>query len=610
MVIEIPEGYVVSENENVLGLLASRVAQYPDQKLIEYKQNDQFLSITAREFDQKVTAVAKGLISLGLDPRSKVAIASRTRFEWVLLDFAIFKAGCITVPIYETSSTEQIRHILSDAQISIAFVENAQMAEKFKTAGASNMRIFENGAVDELIALGENIADSQLDIRVTDTKAESIASIVYTSGSTGTPKGVIINHKAYVAVCRNAGIALPDVLLAQNTKLLLFLPLAHGFARMVALTVITSNNAVLGLSPDVKELLGDLKTFKPTVLLGVPRIFEKVYNAASHKAGKGIGKQLFQRAAKAAIDWSMQLDQEKRKVTNVVQKTAFDPILYRKIRNVLGGKVQFCVSGGAPLNPRLAHFFRGAGINILEGFGMTETVAPICVNRPENNRIGSIGLPLPGVVCKLAEDNELLINSPFNFLEYNNLPGLSAETLLNSLPDDTTDSSGQTEHLAPKWIASGDLAKIDEDGFIYIIGRKKDIIVTAGGKNVSPVSLESVIDMSELVQYSVVIGDGMPFISALITLDEEGVKNWAERQNRPELTIAEAVSDPAVWAEIRRVIDNANNCVSRAESIRKFVILDKVFSQDDGTITQSLKIRRQEIARLYQEDINKMYRKS
>lgn len=632
MQYSIPEGHQPQNDETVYSILKKRCLEYPLSPLIEYKVCDEslakinlildkpkskigeFESINAIDFEKIVKLVAKGLLKLGVKKGDAIAISSHTRLEWMLLDFAILMIGCVTIPIYETSSKEQIEHILKDSKAKYAFVENEEIYTNMEIAcfdikfKIKNCFIIEKEAIAGLIFKGKSVSDAELLKRISAVKSTDDASIVYTSGSTGTPKGAVISHRAYVAIAYNSGKALPEVLYAKDAKLLLFLPLAHGFARLVAIAMIASNMCILGLSPNIKELLADLQVFKPTVLLGVPRIFEKVYNAASHKAGNGISGFLFARAAKRAIEWSKSLDQSKSTLLENMEKFSYDPIVYRKIRHVLGGKVQACVCGGAPLNSDIAHFFRGSGINILEGYGMTETVAPVTVNRVNANKIGTIGLPLPGVILKIAQDGELLINAVSNFSKYHNLPKVTKETLVKEIGE-TVATSGKTDFPNSTWIKSGDLAEIDDEGFIKIVGRKKDLIVTAGGKNISPSALESTIDAHELVGNSVVVGDKMPYVSAIITLDTDGLNNWAYRNGIKNLTVEDAINNQEVICEIQNAIDKANLSVSRAESIRKFRIINAQFTEDEGTLTPSMKIRRNEIMQKYSSEIKKIYSK-
>ncbi|MDR0950780.1 MAG: AMP-dependent synthetase/ligase [Candidatus Ancillula sp.] len=623
----IPQGYKVKEDESVLSLLNERVKTYPNDVIIEYKKAEKFVKISAIEFQNKINQVAKGLIALGIKKGDKVAICSHTCFEWVLLDLAIYSAGAVTIPIYETSSAEQIKYIRNDSKFKFGFVENEQIAVNFELAGIKTIetKIFDKNVLNEIVVLGEKISDQELESRKKSIKANSLASIVYTSGSTGIPKGVRILHKNYVAIVKDCGLGLPFVLHNPENvqKLLLFLPLAHVFARMICYALLWGEKTVMGLSPNIKELLTDLQDFKPTVLLGVPRIFEKVYNAASHKAGKGPAKTVFKKATEAAIEYSKGLDVFGKNSPHLkilqARRMFFDPLVYSKLREVLGGSVEFCISGGAPLNKEIAHFFRGAGIVICEGYGMTETVAPISVNLPYANKIGSIGLPLPGVKVKIAKDGELLINAGFIFDGYNNNDKLTKETLISNkqiqelsdtqsvLKDQQFESgSVNLKDLQPKWILTGDIAKIDKEGYIYITGRKKEIIVTAGGKNVSPGPMEALIDSNKLVNNTVVIGDKKRFVSALISLDPEEVKNWNEINSEiPDLSLEEACENPAIIAEIQRSVDKANLLVSRAESIRKFVLIPNQFTEANEMLTPSLKIRRHKILENFSDIIER-----
>ncbi|MDR0950741.1 MAG: AMP-dependent synthetase/ligase [Candidatus Ancillula sp.] len=630
---KMPAGYEVADDETLSDLLDVRVKNHPDLNLIEYKTTGpentdllsefgvpaasigDFVGVTARQFQILVNKIAKGLIKLGVEKKSRVVISSHTRIEWCLMDFAIFAAGAATVPVYETSSPEQIRYILDDADVSYAFLENEGIAQNFELAltdgkRSVETRVFEKGAIAELIALGLGVSDGELQDRKNSLNKRDMASIVYTSGSTGIPKGVVLSHEACVSLPYNAAKALPTMLCAPDAKLLLFLPLAHVFARLVAWAMIACNQTILGLSPSIKELLPDLQKFKPTVMLGVPRVFEKVFNAASHKAGTGVAGKVFDRAVKSAIDWSRAIDDPNVKgaLHRKISHQIYDPIVYSQIREVLGGAVKYCVSGGAPLNEEIGHFFRGVGIHILEGYGMTETVGPIAVDRPEANKIGTIGLPFPGTEVRIAEDGELLISSPSCFTSYSHNDELTKETILteDQLPKtikSSTEIFGPVQGGSPYWIASGDLAEIDDEGFIKITGRKKELIVTAGGKNVSPAPMEALIDVNPLVGNSVVLGDKERFVSALITLDPEGIRDWGEDNKikglTPEIALENSEMRPAIEAEIQRSIDKANEQVSRAESIRKFWIIPQEFSEADGTLTPSMKVRRTQIIEKY-----------
>ena len=611
MPFDTPETTPIDKSWTLYDLLCDRVRRAGSDILLEMKDelSGEFESLSAAVVLEKVQNLARGMISLGIKPGDAVAIMAPTSGQWVMLDFAIYACGAVCVPIYDTSSAEQVQFIIKDAKLKFFFAKDLATAAKFEHKHLDG-RIIDEGALPELEALGQSIPLSEIDAIQKTLSAQDVAITVYTSGSTGRPKGVVLQHSAVLSISYDTQTAIPEVILAPGTKLLLFLPLAHGFAHFAQFAIIASSG-VLTLTSSIKELILDLQKVQPTVLLGVPRIFEKVYNAASHKSSSRAAKIIFKRAVKAAVEYSQALDDptltRAQQAAIFAKRNLYDALVYRKIRHVLGGRAQYAISGGAPLNEHINHFFRGAGITILEGYGMTETVAPICVNRPANNHIGTIGLPFPGVQVAVSKDGELLLNTPYTFLEYKNNAKATSETLLDALPE-VNAATKPLKKAHTKWLRTGDLAEIDADSFVKIIGRKKDIIVTAGGKNVSPAPLEALIDADELVAQSVVIGEGKPFIAALVCLEMEEVDKWCERLKRPVFAnMLEASEDAALQAHVARVVDKANLSVSRAESIRRFRIVGTPFSEVEGMLTPSMKIRRTQITDRFAADVQIIY---
>ncbi|MDR3116238.1 MAG: AMP-dependent synthetase/ligase [Bifidobacteriaceae bacterium] len=572
-------------------ILQNRVQRTPNQKLLAYKtESGSWVDITAKTFQKYVISIAKGLLTSGVKKNDKIGIMSKTSFAWVALDFAAWTIGAVTVPIYETSSSHQIEFICNDAEIKILFIENHQMKTqvdlvKGKLKTIKIIRILNEGALNELETIGSSIQDSEIKKIQSKNKSTDIATIVYTSGSTGKHKGVEVQHKAFLAIVYSTNEGLPELLQAPDTAILLFLPLAHIFARFAVLAII-EGVSLLALSGDISALLNDLRYIKPNYIIGVPRIFEKVYNAASQKAGLGIKGKIFKDAAKTAIEYSKSLDENSslQNMANpklLAKKILYDNLVFKQIRAVLGNRMKWAVCGGAALDPDIAHFFRGAGIEVLEGYGLTEITAPAMCNRPGNNKIGTIGLPFSGVETKIAQDGELIIKTPSVFLGYHNDPENTKKVLKNG------------------WLWTGDLAEQDSAGFIKLIGRKKDIIVTAGGKNVSPTALEQIIQSSDLVSHCLVIGDKKPFVAALITLDMDAVNIWAEKNKIKKLRSKDAAKNKAIAAIIQRSVDEANETVSRAESVRKFAVLQDEFTVENKCLTASQKIIRQNILNKY-----------
>ncbi len=559
--------------------------------------------VTAEQFRDQVVAIAKGLVAAGIEPGDRVALMSRTRYEWTLIDYAIWSAGAVTVPVYETSSAEQAEWILSDSGARACFVEAAALGNligefRERVPALEHVWLIEpdqGGAgepLDSLIEAGAAVGQEVISERASAVGASDLASIIYTSGTTGRPKGCELTHQNMLSDVRNAVAGpLSFVTGTEDPGTLLFLPLAHVFARIIQVACIESGLA-LGHCADINALLPALAAFRPTFILAVPRVFEKVYNGAEQRAvsdGKG---GIFRRAAQTAIAYSQALDSPGRPGLGLrVQHALFDRLVYGKLRAALGGRTAYAISGGAALTERLCHFFRGIGVTVLEGYGLTETAAAGTVNRPDRNKIGTVGQPLPGVSIKIAEDGEILIKGPNVFPGYWHNEEATKEVF-------TEDG----------WFRSGDIGELDDEGFLRITGRKKELIVTAGGKNVSPAVLEDRLRSHALISQTMVVGDGRPYVAALITLDADALGPWKERHGKPaDATIASLREDPDLLADVQTAVDDANKAVSRAESIRKFRILDTDFTQESGQLTVKLSIRRSVLAKDFASDIEALY---
>ena len=583
-----------TEKDTIYSLLVDRVSRDPDDLIAQWQDDEtrQWHDVTAGQMQERVREIAKGLIGLGVKAGSMVVIYAATCYEWGVVDFACAAIGAVSVPIYETDSAKQAASIVDDVDPVIAFAgdsSHAQTLDRIRDGrdGLKYVFNFKASGLDAVADFVEAVSDEELDRTIARVKADDMATIVYTSGSTGKPKGAMLSHRNFTHTVLNGYEVLNDMLY-QPSRLLLFLPLAHCFARYIQYVAIGSHG-VVGYIPSAKHLLADLRGFKPTYLLGVPRVFEKVYNAASQKAGAGIQGRVFAKAVDHFVQWSK--DEQDGKGHTLVAR--LEHAFYMKtvgssIRSALGPNLKYLACGGAPLNVDLAHFFNGFdGITFIQGYGMTETAAPCMVNFQDSNRVGSVGHPGCAEV-KLADDDELLIRGASVFLGYYKQPELTAEVLE---PDG--------------WLHTGDLARIDDDGFIYLTGRKKDIIIPAGGKNISPAPMEDTIGTCPIVSHAVVVGDGKPFISALIELDPEMVRSWLSEQGLdPDMPMAEVAQSDAVRAFVQQYVDQANSSVSRAESVRKFVILDEEFSQDKGTLTASMKVVRPKVLERYADVID------
>jgi len=549
--------------------------------------------ITAREFLDDVRAVAKGLVAAGIGPGDRVALISRTRYEWTLLDYATWFAGGVTVPIYETSSAEQIQWILEDSGSRAVVAEGPSHVARVNQVRAAlpdlnHVWSFADNAVDILRRLGGDVSDAELEARRTTAGPGDLATLIYTSGTTGRPKGCMLTHGTFMV---ELGVAVPELRAlfeTEDASTLLFLPLAHVFARIIQVGAVKSRTR-MAHSGDATTLLDDLQAVRPTFILAVPRVFEKVFNTASQRAAADGRGAIFDRAAETAIAYSRGLDRGKPSLAVRAQHAVFSRLVYGRLREALGGRCEYAVSGGAPLGERLGHFYRGIGLTVLEGYGLTETTGALTVNLPEALKIGTVGRPLPGTSVRVAEDGELLFTGGQVFAGYWNNPEATAEVL----EDDG-------------WFHTGDVGEIDDEGFVRITGRKKEIIVTAGGKNVAPAALEDRIRAHPLVDQCLVVGDGRPFIAALVTLDREALPAWAEQRGK-KTDLRHLVDDPELLAEIEQAVQDANKSVSKAESIRKFRILEQEWTEEGGQLTPSLKLKRNVVMRETRDEIAALY---
>jgi long-chain acyl-CoA synthetase len=584
---------------NLTDIILTNAAEAPHKVAFSRRAGDAWQDVTWRDFLTQVTALAKGLTAQGIQPGDRVGLMSKTRYEWTLIDFAIWFAGGVTVPIYETSSAEQVQWILSDSGAVAAFVETPQheaLLSEFRDElpKLDQSWTIERQAVDTLTAAGSAVSDDVLEERRTVAAPGDLATIIYTSGTTGRPKGCELTHGNFlfelgnVVSSADSSATLADVFKDDDAATLLFLPLAHVFARVVQVGVIMARGR-MGHSGDVTHLLDDLGSFQPTFILAVPRVFEKVYNSSSQKADAAGKGKIFHAAAETAIAFSESLDQGRTGVGLRAKHLLFDRLVYGKLRAALGGKVKWAISGGAPLGERLGHFYRGLGLVVLEGYGLTETTAASTVNTPGHIKIGTVGRPLPGVAVRIAEDGEVLIKGPHVFQGYYGNPVATREVM----------SGG--------WFHSGDVGELDADGFLRITGRKKEIIVTAGGKNVAPAVLEDRLRAHRLVSQCMVVGDAQPYIACLVTLDAEALPAWLAQHGKPSLSPAEAAEDPDVLAEIQRAVDDANRAVSRAEAIKRFRVLGVDFTEDNGALTPSMKLKRAVVMKEYAGEVDALY---
>jgi long-chain acyl-CoA synthetase len=593
----IPALAQIGSQASLADVVFRRAASEPQGVALRRRSDDgSWHDVTAAVFRDEVAALAKGLLAAGVGPGDRIGLMSRTRYEWTLIDYAIWAAGAVTVPVYETSSAEQVEWILSDSGARAVFAETAAHASLI---GGIRGRLPDLGEVWEIDGLGElaaggrEVTDEQLDQARAARSADDLATIIYTSGTTGRPKGCELSHRNLLADVRNAVAgALPEVFEIAGGSTLLFLPLAHSFARIIQVGCLESG-AILGHWPDASTLAAGLPEFRPTFLLAVPRVFEKVFSSAQQQAAaSGAKRRIFQASVTAAEAWSRALDEGGRPGAGLrLRHGLYDRLVYGKLRAAVGGRVQYAVSGGAPLGERLGHFFRGVGLTVLEGYGLTETSAAAVVNKPTRNKIGTVGQPLPGVSLQIADDGEILIKGPNVFAGYWQNKAATAETL---------DGAG--------WLHTGDLGDLDDEGFLRVTGRKKELIVTAGGKNVAPAVLEDRLRAHPLVSQCMVVGDGRPYIACLVTLDPEALEHWKKRRGKPAgATAADLATDPDLTAEIQAAVDEANQAVSRAESIRRFTVLDVDFTEENGYLTPSMKVRRGVVAKDFAAQIEALY---
>lgn len=555
-----------------------------------------WVDISAKEFHADVCAIAKGLIASGIGIGDRIGIMARTRYEWSLVDFAIWFSGGVSVPIYETSSPSQVAWNLGDSGAVAVIAESASHENVIRQAAHSenltllkDVWLMEGNGLDILREAGKDVTDAALDVRRTANGLDDVATIIYTSGTTGRPKGCMLTHHNFVELSENALAVLAKDVLSPGSQTIMFLPLAHVFARYISVLAV-AGGAKVGHTPDIKHLLEDLQSFKPTFILAVPRVFEKVYNSAALKAeGDGKGK-IFAAAATTAIEYSRASQDGRVPFLLGAKHALFNKLVYGKLRAAMGGQVHHAVSGGGPLGERLGHFFQGIGMQILEGYGLTETTAPITVNRPERIRIGTVGAPLPGNSVKIADDGEILAKGVCVMKGYFGRDDLTAEAFVDG------------------WFRTGDIGELDDQGFLKITGRKKEIIVTASGKNVVPALLEDQIRADAIVSQCLVVGDNRPFIAALVTLDEEALPQWGKQRNLPAgLTVAEAAKNPIVVAAVQSAIDKANTSVSHAEAIKSFRIVDSDFTETSGHLTPSLKVKRGQVLKDYEDVLEDIY---
>ena len=587
---------VSSEARNIVALVTASWSRNANKVVMRYTDgDDEWIDVTGAEAAAHVASVAKGLIARGIDPGESVGIMCRTRYEWTVLDLAIWSAGAIPVPIYDTSSPSQIDWITSDAAVRTLFVEtvdHATMARKVAADSESpllTIEVIDKGAISALVADGARVSDKELATRAERPGPDDLATIIYTSGTTGRPKGVRLTHRNFSSQVSGVQEVLPDVLFEEGASTVLFLTLAHSLARLVEVALLASGT-VVGFCPDAKKLVPYIGTFKPTLVLAVPRVFEKIYNAAEQRAAAGGKVKIFRWAAKQAIEYSEALDTPAGPSAGLrIRHALAYRLVLAKIVSVLGGHARWAISGSAPLGARLGHFYRGLGLTVLEGYGLTETMAASHVNPQDAPRIGTVGRRIPGIEVKIAADGEILLRGDQLFEGYHHNPEATAASIVDG------------------WFHSGDIGTQDADGYLTITGRKKELIVTAGGKNVAPAMLEDRLRGYPLVSQCVVVGDGKPFIGALITIDADALPGWLHGKGLPEMTIAEAVQHTFVRDHLDKAVARANKAVSRAESIRKYDVLPHDFTVENGYLTPSLKVKRAAVLEDFRDTIEALY---
>jgi long-chain acyl-CoA synthetase len=589
-----PALVTVDPDDNAVSALFALAEKDPNRAALAYRDGDKFVDVPLGEFAAEVRQLAAGLISLGIEPGSKVALHCSTRPEFTYFDYAIWAAGCVVVPIYETSSEEQVEWIISNSEAVAVISETQEMKDTFDSVAAGiptceHSIVIDHGGFDHLLEAGKAVDPAQVDARWQAIKHDGLATLVYTSGTTGRPKGCMLSHHNFISTVRQVVALVPEIF-AEGNSTLMFLPLAHIFARIVEVGCVSSG-VKLGFSTGVPQLVEELGMFHPTWVFSVPRVFEKVYNSAQHKAhadGKG---KIFDYAAKVSEEFSRQTQAGRVKLLTKVQHSVFDKLVYSKLRDVFGGKIKYAVSGGAALGERLGHFFMGAGIHVLEGYGLTETTAVSTFNRPEATEIGSVGLPLPGASARIADDGEILLKGDHIMMGYYKNDDATAESIN---PDG--------------WFHTGDIGELNGAGFLRITGRKKEILVTAAGKNVAPAVIEDRIRAHPLISQAMVVGDGEKFIACLITVDPDTFPEWAEENGKTGSTVADLVNDPALRATVQEAIEEGNKAVSKAEAVKEFRILPEDFTIDGGEMTPTLKLRRAIVMKKYAGTVEDMYR--
>ncbi|PBC72039.1 long-chain acyl-CoA synthetase [Streptomyces sp. TLI_235] len=592
----LPARYQVPSGGNLSDLIHQNAEQYPGVAVISRKVAGRWQDLTAAQFLAEVHAVAKGLIASGIEPGDRVAVMSRTRYEWTLLDFAIWCAGAITVPVYESSSAEQVQWILGDSGAVAVVTETAGHAAVLAEVRDRLPQLrhawqIEGGGVAALTTAGGEVADATVAERRAVPNADTIATIVYTSGTTGRPKGCQLTHGNFLAELGNVTARLEPLFRTGESSVLLFLPLAHVLGRIAEIAAAIAP-IKLGHVCDIKDVTAELGSFRPTLILGVPRVFEKVFNTARAKAqadGKG---KIFDKAADTAIAYSRALDAGGAGLGLRVKHFVFDKLVYSKLRAALGGRATHAISGGAPLGERLGHFYRGIGFTVLEGYGLTETCAATAFNPHDKPKIGTVGQPLPGSAVKIAEDGEVLLKGPQIFTGYWNNPQATADALQDG------------------WFATGDIGSLDAEGYLTITGRKKEIIVTAGGKNVAPAVIEDRIRAHALIGEVMVVGDRRPFIGCLITVDPDFFGNWKALNGKPaEATLSDLAADPDLLAAVQAAVDDGNQAVSHAEAVKKFRLLDTAFTEESGHLTPSLKLKRNVVLKDFAAEVEAIYQR-
>jgi long-chain acyl-CoA synthetase len=594
--LSVPPTATVGPDDALTDMVALNAAEHPGDVGLRIQRNGRWEDVTYAEFAAQVAGVAKGLVAGGVQPGDRVGLLAKTRYEWTVLDYAIWTAGAVVVPIYETSSADQIAWILSDSGARALVVETAQHAAavdsvREEAPELGPVWVIEDGALETLTTAGADVPDDELAARRATLTSASLATLIYTSGTTGRPKGCELTHANFLFEIRN-GMSLLGDYLDEKGSLLLFIPLAHVLARVLEVGAINTRT-VIGHTPDVKDLVGDLGRFQPTFVLAVPRVFEKVYNSAKATADEGGKGRIFDRAAQVAVDWSRAQDTGGPGWALKAQHALFDKLVYSKLRAALGGRCRAAISGGAPLGDRLGHFFRGMGVTVFEGYGLTETTAAASVNHDAALRIGTVGRPLPGVDAAIAEDGEVLLRGGIVMRGYWRNEQATAEAI---------DAEG--------WFHTGDIGELDNQGFLKITGRKKEILVTAGGKNVAPAVLEDRLRAHKLISQCIVVGDQRPFIAALITLDVEALPAWLKSKGKDEsLTAAQLREDADLLAELDAAVAEANKAVSHAEAIKRFRVLPDDFTEDNGTLTPSLKLKRAVVMKEFGDEVEALYSK-